>query len=46
MLEKFFLEQYGVDVKLEFETKEKENNQDISTIIAEAFDKFVEKEIS
>lgn len=46
MLEKIFLNQYGVDVKFEFETDTKEDNEDISTIIADSFAKFVEKEIS
>lgn len=46
MLENTFFNKYGVYVKFEFETDTKENNQDISTIIADSFAKFVEKEIS
>lgn len=46
MLEKNFLNQYGIDVKFEFKTDTKEDDQDISTIIADSFAKFVEKEIS
>lgn len=46
MLENTFFNKYGIDVKFEFETDTKEDNQDISTIIADSFAKFVEKEIS
>ena len=44
-MENTFFNKYGIDVKFEFETDTKEDNQDISTIIANAFAKFVEKEI-
>ncbi len=46
MFENTFLNKYGIDVKFEFGTDTKEDNQDISTIIANAFAKFVEKQIS
>ena len=46
MLENTFFNKYGINVKFEFETDTKEDNQDISTIIANAFAKFVEKQIS
>lgn len=46
MLKNTFFNKYGVDVKFEFETDTKEDNQDISTIIANAFAMFVEKQIS
>ena len=42
MVENTFFNKYGIDVKFEFE----DDIQDISTIIAEAFEKYVEKEIN
>lgn len=46
MLGNTFFDKYGIDVKFEFETDSKEDNRDVSTIIANSFAKFVEKEIS
>lgn len=46
MLENTFFDKYGINVKFEFETDSKEDNGDVSTIIANSFAKFVEKEIS
>lgn len=46
MLKNIFFDKYGINVKFEFETDSKEDNVDVSTIIANSFAKFVEKEIS
>lgn len=45
MFENNFLNQYGVDVKFEFESNTKDDNQDVSVIIANAFEKFVARQI-
>jgi len=45
MLENTFFNKYGIDVKFEFDKDTKEDNPDISTIIANTFAKLVEKQI-
>lgn len=46
MLDNNFIDKYGIDVKFEYKEDTNDSNQEISAIIADAFEKFVEKEIN
>lgn len=46
MKDDYFVNKYGVKVQFEFSNNTEDDNQDISTIIANAFAKFVSREIN
>jgi len=46
MNDNYYINKYGVKVQFEFNNNTKDDNQDISTIIANAFAKFVSKELN